>query len=448
MISYSPRRCLSSSDNDQQPIMRVPSDDDPNAFHFVPRVAAANMLRRASSARTPSSSYGGGLPVFSSSTPRKAGRSRSFTSSYSLNSPYGGRRSSSSSLFASFSSPRCAYPYDDDEDDKYTKSTASSKTKALAITSIITVLFYAYATYRASSIATQLSILSLDLRTMLFDHNNDVMALSEANALEKELQGEIDYRNKEIARNTLAKTMSTNQNEMLLKKEEALRKRIDRMENDIAEISRMEAIERFGEGPHRIEFSLQFMNDDGAFVPEMAKSRTNKFVMELAPLSLMPHSVLHFLEMIDHQLWNGAAFVHHVDHVVQAVPTAFRTAETMKPMFDNLGLSELAFQEYHEEYPHDTYSVGFSGRPGGLEFYINTQDNSLIHGPGGQTQHALREEGDPCFAKIVSGHHVIDRMNQKGQNNKKEIHIIGIERAVLLPQGMTSHQNPYSRMKR
>ena len=79
---------------------------------------------------------------------------------------------------------------------------------------------------------------------MLFDHNNDVMALSEAQALEKELQGDIDYRNKEIARNTLAKTMSNNQNEMLLKKEEALRKRIDRMEKDIAEISRMEAIER------------------------------------------------------------------------------------------------------------------------------------------------------------------------------------------------------------
>lgn len=223
--------------------MRVPSDDDPNAFHFVPRVAAANMLRRASSAWTPSSSHGGGLPVFSSSTPRQAGRSRSFASSYSLQSPYGGRRSSSS-LFTSFSSPRCAYPYDDDEDDKYTKSTTSSKTNVLAITSIITILFYVYVTYRASSIATQLSTLSLDLRTMLFDHNNDVMALSEAQALEKELQGDIDYRNKEIARNTLAKTMSNNQNEMLLKKEEALRKRIDRMEKDIAEISRMEAIER------------------------------------------------------------------------------------------------------------------------------------------------------------------------------------------------------------
>ena len=160
----------------------------------------------------------------------------------------------------------------------------------------------------------------------------------------------------------------------------------------------------------------------------------------------MPHSVLHFLEMIDHQLWDGAAFVHHVDHVVQAVPTAFRTAETMKDSFEAARLTELAFQEYHEDYPHDTYSVGFSGRPGGLEFYINTQDNRMIHGPGGQKQHDLHEEGDPCFGKVISGHHVVDRMNQKGVSNKREINIVGIEKAVLIPQGK-SHFNPYSHRK-
>lgn len=204
----------------------------------------------------------------------------------------------------------------------------------------------------------------------------------------------------------------------------------------------------FGEGPHRVEFTLQFMNEHGAFVSEMTKSRTNKFVIELAPLSLMPHSVLHFLEMIDHQLWDGNAFVHHVDHVVQAVPTAFRTAESKKHTFDDAGLSELAYQEYHEDYPHDAYTVGFSGRPGGMEFYINTQDNSQIHGPGGQQQHDLHEEGDPCFGKIVSGHHVIDRMHQKNVADKRDIHIIGIEKAVLLPKGSTSHLNPYSPLAR
>ena len=197
-----------------------------------------------------------------------------------------------------------------------------------------------------------------------------------------------------------------------------------------------------------MEFTLQFLNKQGTFVPEMANSRTNKFVVELAPLSLMPHSVLHFLEMIDHELWDGNAFVHHVDHVVQAVPTAFRTAESQKQSFVDAGLSELAFQEYHEDYPHDAYTVGFSGRPGGMEFYINTQDNAQIHGPGGQHHHDLHEEGDPCFGKVISGHHVVDRMHQKGVEKKREIHIIGIEKAVLLPKGSTSHINPYSPMAR
>ena len=248
MISYSPRRCLSSSDSDQKPILRVPSDDDPKAFHFIPRVSAATMLRRTSSAQASTiSSFsrgGGGLPVYSSSTPRQAGRERSFTSSYNLKSSYGGPRSPLSSLFTSSASSRYSYPYDDDEDDKYSKSTTTSRTNILAIMTIITTLFYAYVIYRTSSISTQLSALNLDLRTTLFDHNNDAMALAEAQALEKELLGEIDYHNKEIARKTLAKTMSEKQNEMLLKKEEGLKKRMERMERDIADISRMEAIER------------------------------------------------------------------------------------------------------------------------------------------------------------------------------------------------------------
>lgn len=27
----------------------------------------------------------------------------------------------------------------------------------------------------------------------------------------------------------------------------------------------------------------------------------------------------------------------------------------------------------------------------------------MLHGPGGQSQHALEEQGDPCFGKIVRG---------------------------------------------
>ena len=43
------------------------------------------------------------------------------------------------------------------------------------------------------------------------------------------------------------------------------------------------------------------------------------------------------------------------------------------------------------------------GRPGGPDFYINKVDNTHAHGPGGQVQHALHEEGDACFGRIVKG---------------------------------------------
>lgn len=37
------------------------------------------------------------------------------------------------------------------------------------------------------------------------------------------------------------------------------------------------------------------------------------------------------------------------------------------------------------------------------DFYINKVDNTESHGPGGQYQHAIEEQGDSCFAKITRG---------------------------------------------
>jgi hypothetical protein len=38
-----------------------------------------------------------------------------------------------------------------------------------------------------------------------------------------------------------------------------------------------------------------------------------------------------------------------------------------------------------------------------LPFTGQQIDNSKLHGPGGQLQHALKEHGDPCFGKITRG---------------------------------------------
>ena len=149
------------------------------------------------------------------------------------------------------------YSIDDDES-IYAKSKSLSsqqheshplRTYFLIATVALTALFHVYATHRTSTISTDLSTLRLDLRTLLFDHNEEKMALSEAEALEKELQGDIDYSQKEIARRSMTRSLlkrdgQGGENEVLLKKEEALKERLGRLEGDIAEISRMEAIER------------------------------------------------------------------------------------------------------------------------------------------------------------------------------------------------------------
>merc|ERR1712150_153892 len=73
------------------------------------------------------------------------------------------------------------------------------------------------------------------------------------------------------------------------------------------------------------------------------------------------------------------------------------------------GYSEVFFQEYSDRFPHETYTLGFSGRPGGPSFYINTIDNTKNHGPGG---YAADGKGDPCFGKVIHGFDVVDRMHQ------------------------------------
>lgn len=49
----------------------------------------------------------------------------------------------------------------------------------------------------------------------------------------------------------------------------------------------------------------------------------------------------------------------------------------------------------------------------GPDFYISTQDNTKIHGPGGQGNYADPTEADPCFAKLLEDfHRVADRIHR------------------------------------
>jgi len=220
--------------------------------------------------------------------------------------------------------------------------------------------------------------------------------------------------------------------------------------------SKRMVLERFGPGPHKVE--ITYMVGD-----EAGENLRYNFVIEMAPLNQVPHAVHLFLEQVDHGLMDGTHFYLNGPHIVQAGPQpkwtdvtdgtddAFtgdgtklkqnkisgsatetldkydkKSAEAKVEVYDDdeyewtysteeyyeedkrtkafqdLGLDSLAFPDYSDDYPHLPWTVGFTGRPGGPDWYINKVNNSKSHGPGGQKHHALEEQGDSCFGTISS----------------------------------------------
>lgn len=140
---------------------------------------------------------------------------------------------------------------------------------------------------------------------------------------------------------------------------------------------------------------------------DTAESRA--FTIELAPLAKMPHAVHLFLEQVYHELWDNTWFYLNGPHVLQAGPQDWDDDEEGQALkrFKETQLDTLAFPEYSHDFPHIPWTLGFTGRPGGPDWYINKVDNTAPHGPGGQFQHDLIEQADPCFAKITDGHDVL-----------------------------------------
>jgi len=189
----------------------------------------------------------------------------------------------------------------------------------------------------------------------------------------------------------------------------------------------------FGLGPHRARITVGFIEEtEGSssvsetteIKPTETESRANRsvflrdFVIELAPLSLMPHSVHFFLEMVRLKIWDGTVFMHQEDleHVVAAVPFDYAQQRMKHHHLVYLGRTELGFLEYSPEWNHDKYTIGFSIR--GPTFYVNTMDNGHAHGPGGgQSHHLLDHDADPCFARVVEGRDVVDELIAVGSSD-------------------------------
>ena len=151
---------------------------------------------------------------------------------------------------------------------------------------------------------------------------------------------------------------------------------------------------RYGPGPYKVEFTV--------LIGESKKF----FTIETAPTVLMPHSIHAFLQMVEAGTWDDTALING-DHILVA-SMKNKMGEVKQQTSD----ITLMFPEYTSDYPHDIYTVGFAGNPGGPEFYINMQNNDSIHS-GRQSHHHSSHDADPCFAKVVRGVDIFNEINGK-----------------------------------
>ena len=152
-------------------------------------------------------------------------------------------------------------------------------------------------------------------------------------------------------------------------------------------ISEKAVFSKFGKGPYRVQVVM---------------GNSESFVLEMISVKEMPHTVHHFLEMVEYGLWDGMTLVHGMGvQSVHAIPQTSR-GEYAQQIFDNVQLGSLPFEE-SGGYPHEKYTVSFSKRRG-PDFYINLQDN---------TEH---NDFASCFARVVEGFDVLERILDEGDN--------------------------------
>ena len=217
----------------------------------------------------------------------------------------------------------------------------------------------------------------------------------------------------------------------------------DKLKKQVIALNKHDAEAKYGSGLIRVQMEIVFPtsnendsddtnNSEGHTSMRASSANTQKknnnndgrqiIVMEMASLDQMPHSVFTFLEMVSNGLLNGCSFILNAVHELKAAPLPYDGSpphEKAKAFLDH-GLESVAFREYSPEFPHSQYTVGFAA-DGSPSFYINTEDNSAIH------------VGEPCFAKIVSGHDVVQRMNKMPTRNGIWLeHRIGIKEVTIL----------------
>lgn len=197
------------------------------------------------------------------------------------------------------------------------------------------------------------------------------------------------------------------------RKDEVRNMKIAQLQKHVRKESHREIVDRFGDGIHQVQVEVifPFLENGVAGDESNEAERTKSFILEMAPLGMMPHSVHIFLEQVHHNLWDGCVFSFHDGGKLSVSTSSVEKVNEFLPRFQDAELDTVSFQEYNENYEHEKYTIGFSGRPGGPNWYINTRDNVEANGPGGKsTIYDLKHEADPCFGRVVDGIEVIEEL--------------------------------------
>jgi cyclophilin family peptidyl-prolyl cis-trans isomerase len=220
----------------------------------------------------------------------------------------------------------------------------------------------------------------------------------------KELEEKISSITKPSRRQAISNDVSSC--EKYEKRDKAMSKNVERQSQAIARLSRELLHLKYGtKEPYYAQLVVGF--------PEsMPGDPTGEITIEFASSELMPTAVLFFMNQIHAGAWDGMAFIRNAGHVLQASQQDVNKKYHPKQFELEMQRGDIPFQEYSDKFPHKKYTLGLAGRPGGPDFYISTVDNTRNHGPGGQGSYDLPAEADSCFAKVVQGFDVVDRMHK------------------------------------
>jgi hypothetical protein len=156
--------------------------------------------------------------------------------------------------------------------------------------------------------------------------------------------------------------------------------------------------DRFGPGPYYIEMKL------------IIKGVARYMTIQTAPNRLLPHTIYVFMDMVERKVWDNTIFLHQWNHKLQAKLIPPSTASNNEPIAHPHSM-QLSMIEYSEEYPHEAFTVGLSGRLGASELFINMENNDNIYGSGKRGD-GVAEDIYPCFAKVVVGKSTLALLNR------------------------------------